>query len=173
MVNSWWNLFDLKYDLKKYSFFYYTNFSNYWRKTKQNPQNTLFSHIYWWNGFPLVKWCNLIKCYVMLRPVLMTASFVAKLIQTLASFQVSLLETQNQASWYFQRWVLIIRKILFFHECLFWEHSRHTLSFGLGVHALVFNPRTEPAALSYAERALVSWSTKVLLLSFGVCLCEW
>lgn len=37
---------------------------------------------------------------------------------------------------------------------------------------LCIQPRNEPAALSYTERAVFSRSTKVLLFFFGVCLCE-
>jgi len=59
-----------------------------------------------------------------------------------------------------------------FSSCLSWQQSRHTLSFGLGVHAFVFNSRTEPAALSYTVRAAVSRSIKVPLIFFGVRPCE-
>lgn len=70
----------------------------------------------------------------------MIPPFVAKLIETSVSFQASLLQTLNQTPCYFDREVLIIVKILCFLYCLSWEHNRHTLSFGLGVHAFVFNP---------------------------------
>lgn len=105
----------------------------------QFRRNPLFPNIYWWNHFPLVKWCNLII------PTSPNDAVLRCEINSNFGVTSSFFATKPESNS-----VIVSQRCNFiFPLYLSWEHSRHSLCFRLGVHALVLKPRTGRTALSY------------------------